>query len=309
MKITYQDGKKIRLDKYLCGQYPNISRSQIQKAIKDGGVLVNGKKTTVHHFLKIGDEIEIKIVFAEKKETKKIKVKANKKIKLAIISETDDYLVINKPAGMLVHPTDKNENDTLVNGLLAYFPDIKNVGDCEIRPGIVHRIDRDVSGILVIAKTQEMFEILKKQFKNRTVKKEYFALVYGKMSKASGTIDFPIGINKNAGKMAARPKSTGIESKSAITVYEVLKQFQHYGFLKIWIKTGRTHQIRVHLNALGHPIVGDEIYKPKNLKSRIKLDRIFLHAHTLGFNDLDGAWQEYSCDIAKELESFLEKLK
>ncbi|MFH1564352.1 MAG: RluA family pseudouridine synthase [bacterium] len=308
MKITYESEEKTRLDKYLTEQYPNTSRSQIQKTIKNGGVLINGKKTTVHHFLKCGDEIEMKVNFEEKKEEKNVEVKPNKNVKLDIISETDDYLVINKPAGMLVHPTDKNEDDTLANGLLAYFPDIKNVGEDVLRAGIVHRIDRDVSGALVVAKTQKMFEHLKSQFQNREIKKIYLALVYGKLSDSSGKIDFPIGINKHIGKMAARSKTTDIESKSAVTFYEVLKQFQHYGFLKIEIKTGRTHQIRVHLNALGYPVVGDEIYRPKNLKTRVNLDRIFLHAHILGFNDLDGEWKEFTCEMPEELKGFLEKL-
>lgn len=309
MQLTCQNEEKTRLDKYICEKYPNISRSQIQKTIKDGGVLVNGEKTNVHHFLKCGDEIEVKANFKETKEEKNIEAKPNKNVKLDIVSETDDYLVINKPAGLLVHPTDKNEDDTLVNGLLACFPDIKNVGEENLRAGIVHRIDRGVSGVLVVAKTQKMFGHLKEQFKNRTVKKIYLALVYGELSDTSGKIDFPIGINKHAGKMAARPKSTDIESKSAVTLYEVLKQFQHYGFLKVEIKTGRTHQIRVHLNALGYPIVGDEIYRPKNLKTRINLDRIFLHAHILGFNDLNGEWKEFTCEMPEELKRFLECLK
>lgn len=308
MLINYKEEEKIRLDKYLCKKYPDISRSKIQKAIKDEKILVNGKKTTVHHFLKPGDEIEIKTNLKNDTKEKNIDILPNKNIKLNIISETKDYLIINKPAGVLVHPTDKNETDTLVNGLLNYLPSIQNIGDSSFRPGIVHRIDRDVSGILVVAKTQKMFDFLKQQFKNRTIKKEYIVLVYGKMDDQSGIIDFPIGINKNSGKMAARPKSTEIESKSAITLYEVKKQFQHYALLKILIKTGRTHQIRVHLNAFGHPIVGDQIYKPKNLKTRIKLNRIFLHAQTLEFNDLDKKRQKFSCDMPETLKNFLQNL-
>lgn len=309
MPLTCQDNQKIRLDKYICEQYPNISRSQIQKAIKDGGVLVNGKKTAVHHFLKSEDKIDVKVNFVEKKEEKNIEARPNKNVKLDIISETDDYLVINKPAGMLVHPTYKNEDGTLTNGLLAYFPDIKNVGSEDLRAGIAHRIDRDVSGLLVVAKIQKMFEHLKAQFQNRTVKKIYLALVHGQLSDSSGKIDFPIGIHKKVGKMAARPKSTDIESKAAVTFYEVLKQFQHYGLLKVEIKTGRTHQIRVHLNGLGYPVVGDEIYRPKNLKTRINLNRIFLHSQTLGFTDLNEEWKEFVCEMPEELKRFLEGLK
>jgi 23S rRNA pseudouridine1911/1915/1917 synthase len=317
MFITYSDNKKIRLDKYLVGQYPNISRSQIQKAIKNGDVLVDGNETTVHHFLKSGEKIEIKKDFGNI-ETRQclVSTTANNKIKLNIITETDDYIIINKPAGMLVHPTDKGETDTLANGLLAYCPEIENAGDTQPtnRRGIVHRLDREVSGLLVVAKTQDMFERLKKQFQNRTVKKEYIALVHGQMENNSGTIDFPIGINKDTGKMAARPKSVetqnlaSLQSKTAITTYEVLKQFQQYSLLKVQIKTGRTHQIRVHLNALKHPIVGDKTYRPKNLHSRIKLDRIFLHAQTLGFNDIKGEWCEFNSELPKQLNSFLKTL-
>jgi 23S rRNA pseudouridine1911/1915/1917 synthase len=308
MNTTYQETKKERLDKYLVDKYPNISRSQMQKLVKDGEILINKEKVLPHHFLRAGDEIlipenlvEMINVVEYKKPT------ANKKVKIDIVKETDDYLVVTKPAGVLVHPTSKNEADTLVNGLLAYFPKIKSVGDkkkgeINIRPGIVHRLDRDVSGVMVVAKTQEMFDYLKQQFKNREIKKVYVALVYGVMTDNSGIIDLPIGQSNKSGKMAARPKNSEFESKPAITKYEVIKRYQHYTLIKVEIKTGRTHQIRVHLNAVGYPVVGDETYKPRNQKTRIKLDRIFLHAEQLGFSDLGGAWQEFESPLPENLE-------
>lgn len=315
MIITYSQENTTRLDKYLVASYPEISRAQLQKLVKTGKVLVNKKKVLPHHFLKNNDEIEIADDFlsvvkpaAELKE-----LVPNKNIKLEIVQETADYLVVNKPAGLLIHPTLKNETDTLANALLAYYPPIKNVGDNlpdepNVRPGIVHRLDREVSGLVVIAKNQKMFEYLKQQFKNREIKKEYAALVFGVMSQSSGEINFAIGQSLQGGKMAARPEQNESDTKEALTFYEVVKQFQHYALLKVEIKTGRTHQIRVHLNALNHPVVGDQVYKPKNLKSRVDLGRIFLHAQGLGFLDLSNSWQEFHSELPEDLADFLKTL-
>lgn len=310
MTITYSEGTTIRLDKFLTDKYPTHSRSQIQKLVKNGEILVDQKKVLPHHFLKNGEELQLPDFLGEDKVAVKIgKPQANKKIVLNILNETDDYLVINKPAGLLVHPTNKNETDTLVNALLAYFPAIKTVGDNAVRPGIVHRLDRDVSGVMVVAKTQEMFDCLKQQFIEREISKKYLGLVYGEMSQSSGQIDLPIGKSLQSGKMAVRSKTEiDLLSKEALTIYEVLQQFQHYALLKIEIKTGRTHQIRAHMNAVGHSVVGDKIYCPKNLKSRVELGRIFLHANILGFFDLNKEWQEFTVDLPEDLKEFLEKL-
>ncbi len=304
--IKKEDAGK-RLDKFLVEMWPTHSRSQIQKMIKEGLVLVNGKKATVHKWLKAGDKLKVE----EKKinTTKTIPSKTNqpliKKINYQIITETKDYLVVEKPAGVVVHEDAVHKN-SLIGEIIKKYPEIKKVGDNPERPGIVHRLDKEVSGLLLIARHEEAFEYFKKQFKERKIKKEYIALVYGEPEKEYGEIDFPIERGKG-GKMAAKPK--GSEGKRALTEFEIQKKFINYTLLKIKIKTGRTHQIRVHLNAYGHPIVGDNLYKPKKLKSKIDISRIFLHAETLGFYDMAGEWQEFHSPLPQELKNILNELK
>lgn len=232
-----------------------------------------------------------------------------------IIYENENFLIINKPSGLIVHPTTFKEKNSLVDFLVEYCPQIKNVGDDKIlRPGIVHRLDKDVSGLMVIAKTQETFDHLKKQFKEQKVKKEYYALVYGDVKEEKGIIDLAIGFSKRKSKIKMTVFSQN-KSKTAITEYEVLKRFSNFtpneqasmGFtlLKVKIKTGRTHQIRAHLAFIGHPILGDKIYRNKGLErknKKIKLDRIFLHSFKLGFFDLENKWMEFEKDLPEELK-------
>jgi 23S rRNA pseudouridine1911/1915/1917 synthase len=223
---------------------------------------------------------------------------------LDIIYENKDFLIINKHSGLIVHPTTFKEINTLVNFLIEYCPQIKNVGDDKnLRPGIVHRLDKDVSGLMIIAKTQEAFDCLKKQFKERKVKKEYYALVYGDVKERKGVIDLAIGFSKRKSKIKMTVFSQN-KSKSAITEYEVLKKFLNFTLLKVKIKTGRTHQIRAHLNFIGHPILGDRIYKNKGLARKIKnkkLDRIFLHCFKLGFYDLENKWMEFEKEMPENM--------
>ena len=300
-KVKIEDKGK-RLDKFLVEKLPEKSRSQIQKMIKEGLILVNGKIPTVHQFLKENDQIEVKEI-----KIKSLKPKTHK-LELDIISEDENYLIVCKPANLLVHPTEKKEKETLVNLVLKKYPKIKNIGENPQRPGIVHRLDKDVSGLMVIAKTSTAFEDLKKQFAERKIKKEYIALVFGKLSQPQGIIDFPIGRSIKGFKMAARAKTAPQESKEAITEYELISEHKNYSLLKIKTKTGRTHQIRVHLNAIGHPVVGDPIYKPKRLKLRKKLDRIFLHSSLLGFYDLEGNYKEFKSNSPSDLQDYLKNL-
>lgn len=304
---------KIRLDKFLAQQLPGFSRSWIQKLITEGMVLVNQKKVASHYLLKENDKIKIRL-----KKPEPIDL-SPKNGKLDIVFEDENFLVINKPAGLVVHPSLAHKKDTLINLLLAYYPKLKNIGENKLRPGIVHRLDKDVSGLMVIAKTQEAFEHLKNQFKNHQVKKEYLTLVHGKVKKLQGTITFSIGRSKKKGfKMIVRPKQ---KSRLAETYYEVISEFApyffskgagpveglHYTLLKVQIKTGRTHQIRVHLNAIGYPIVGEKIYKPRKLKTK-NLGRLFLYACTLGFWNLDDKWREFKISLPIELKQLLKKL-
>lgn len=238
---------------------------------------------------------------------------------IKIITDKPEYLVIEKLAGILVHPTQAGESNTITEWLIKKYPKIKNIGDSPERPGIVHRLDKEASGLLVIAKTQKMFEHLKKQFQTREIEKEYLVLVYGQMSKDEGIIDFEIDRGKD-GRMVSRPKinkfkvdKVGKEQpgKEAITEFWVEKKFVRFSLLRVKIHTGRTHQIRVHMFAFTHPVVGDKLYLNRKLikKSEQKLDRLFLHAIKLCFYDLAGEQQCFESDLPVELSDYLIKLK
>ncbi|MBF8280706.1 MAG: pseudouridine synthase, RluA family [Candidatus Magasanikbacteria bacterium] len=223
-----------------------------------------------------------------------------------IIFENSDFLVVHKPAGQLTHPTEKGETDTLADFLRVHFPAVSSVGDApEVRPGIVHRLDREASGLLVVAKTSAAFNNLKKQFQERKVEKEYFILVHGKILRDWGTINFPLARTRD-GKMGARPEDDE-NTREAVTEFEVVKRYANATLVKAHPKTGRTHQIRVHFHAYGHPLVGDPLYRQKKYKMRAeeKLKRIFLHACRLAFTDLNGERVEFTDPLPSELEEFL----
>lgn len=311
---TTEDAEK-RLDKFLTEHQVASTRSQIKKMITEGQVLVNNKPAKVHQFLKTDDVVSIEQKKVELKETAPVTLIAPN-----ILAENKNYLVIEKPVGLLVHPTDKNENGTLVHWLLEYLPGIEDVGEGKQRAGIVHRLDRDVSGVMVIAKTQKMFTELKAQFANRTVEKHYTTLVYGKVQEATGDIELPIGRNKD-GQFVAHPRKKGAKfqesDRVAKTRYTVLEYVKDYTLLDVQIFTGRTHQIRAHMSAISHPILGDPIYQPKHrvfnfLQRKIRvqeLPRIFLHATKLAFDDLNGNRQTFESPLPKKLETILNDFK
>ncbi len=224
-----------------------------------------------------------------------------------IIYEDEDVLVVDKPAGLEVAKEREKEKEelTLVDWLIKKYPAVAKVGPDPARPGIVHRLDKNASGLLVVAKTEAAFELLTKQFKERTIKKEYTVLVEGNLTQEEGTIEFPIA-RANSGRFAALP--LGSEAgRMAITEYEVAERFKKFTLLKVKIKTGRTHQIRVHLFALGYPVVGDKLYRSKKTKEPI-MPRLFLHASKISFIDLDGQPKEFKSDLPEELKIFLESL-
>lgn len=222
-----------------------------------------------------------------------------------IIFEGPDFLIVNKPANLLVHPVKNLKEITLVDLLLKRYPEIKNVGEDPLRAGIVHRLDKEVSGLMIIPRNQKSFEHFKNEFKNKKIEKKYLALVHGKVKKDEGIITLPLA--KDKGKILLA-KSIDLEKiKESWTEYEVIKRFKDFTLLKIRTKTGRTHQIRIHLKTIGHPIVGDEKYKIKRQKT-IQLKRIFLHAYKLGFHDLAGNLCEYQIDLPEELKDFLNSL-
>ncbi|MCX6745976.1 MAG: RluA family pseudouridine synthase [Candidatus Parcubacteria bacterium] len=298
------ENKDQRLDKFLVTKLP-ISRSQIQKLIKAGDILVNDQKISVHNFLKPGDKIKIPAQKIKNLTTAK-KLEPNKKIKFKIVYEDENILVIDKPAGLLVHPTEKMEPDTLVNGLLAKYPEIKDVGDDKLRPGIVHRLDKAVSGLILVCKTQRAFDYFKNLFQKRKIKKIYTALVHGQMERAEGEINLPIERAKGKGKMAVKSQDQG--GKEAITKYILLKQFKNFALLEVELLTGRTHQIRAHLNAIQHPVVGDKLYKQKWVKESLDLDRPFLHSTFLSFKNLDGKKLEFKSKLPTKLSKILRQI-
>jgi 23S rRNA pseudouridine1911/1915/1917 synthase len=329
IKINKEDAGK-RLDVFLTKTKPAFSRSGWQKKIKEGGILVDGQKTEVHYWLKEGEVVEMangKWQMAngkfgggeggEKLEMRNKKLRKDKNNEgrgdggVIIIKETEDYLVINKPAGMVVHPVKKLGEGTLADWLIKKYPTIKKVGENKLRPGIVHRLDKEVSGVMVVAKTQKMFDLLKKQFQERKTEKEYQALVYGKMRQSEGEINMPITRDKREGKFKTRSDEER-EGREAKTNYEVLKRLINYTLIKVKILTGRTHQIRVHLASIGHAIVGDDLYMTKNIRKkskRVELERLWLYAVKLGFYDLAGKWQEFEVGAPEELEEFFKGAK
>lgn len=295
------DHKGERLDKFLT-QMMKASRSQIQRLIKQGDITLNGKKVKAGEVLSPGD-----IIFYPEVELT-VPVKDGVAPVLDVVYEDDDLLVINKPAGLLVHEALKDESRaTVVDGLLERHPEIADIGDDPSRPGIVHRLDKDVSGLMVVAKTQKAFDALKHQFQNRTIKKEYLALVYGTLPKATDIISLKIARSKEKGRMVARTGDQ--EGKDAITQYDVLKRFSMATYVSVKILTGRTHQIRVHFQAIGYPIVGDKLYKVRGMKFReIPLGRLFLHSHKLTIRLIDGKEKSFVAPLPDELEHLLNKL-
>ena len=327
IKITDQNSSQ-RLDKFLTKDGSiNLSRQQIQKFIKQGAITVNGRTTKPHYLIKMGDSIIINNPLALwLKTTPAEHIDRPPLIRLAVIAETADYLVLNKPAGLAVHGSN-NQEQTLADILAAQYPSIKKIGDDPERPGIVHRLDKEVSGLMVVAKTQAAFADLKKQFQQRKVIKQYIALVYGKISVPSGIINFPIKRSAKGFKMAALPitnkkqtnlagrpagQSPALAGRQALTEFAVVGNFINYTLLKIKIKTGRTHQIRVHLAAYGHPVVGDNIYstaKTRIQNTKLGLNRIFLIADQLTFTDLANQKKNYKINLTQELKNVLNKIK
>jgi len=294
----------LRLDVFLV-QHADLSRSQLQKKIKAGHIRVNDKTVKAHHLVHPGDIVSI--------ADPDIAVHREAKVSTAgepeILFEDDNYLVINKPSGLIVHGGPGIHEKTLADWAVAHDPVIADVGDKpKERPGIVHRLDRDVSGVMVIAKTKAAFDDLKEQFQNHSITKEYLALVYGWLTDQKGRIDLAIARKADkSGLMVARPKST--EGKAAETLFRVERFVKGMTLVRVQTLTGRGHQIRVHFKAIGHALVGDPLYKTKKLKVQKKnAPRIFLHATKLEFDDLDGERKKFESPLPSDLAQFLAKV-
>ena len=298
LKILEEKDLGLRIDKYLSEILEGKSRSFIQGLIDSNSILVNEKSVKSNYKLKINDEIEIKMP-----KPTELEVKAEK-MDLDIIYEDKDIVVVNKEKGIVVHPAPGNYTGTLVNGLLYHCKDLSGINGV-IRPGIVHRIDKDTSGVLVIAKNDEAHNKLAVQFKDHSIKREYYALVEGKFSKEEGTIDKPLGRNKRDRlKMAIVS-----DGKRAVTHYKVLEQYNNNtSLVKCILETGRTHQIRVHMASINHPLVGDEVYGSK--KQKLKISGQVLHAKTLGFiHPTNNKYIEFDSELPGYYKEVLEKLR
>jgi 23S rRNA pseudouridine1911/1915/1917 synthase len=283
-----------RLDKYVCTEIPELSRTQVQRLIAAGNITVNGKAAKPGLRLSQGDEIDITIPPTPPRELKP------EAIPFKIIYEDDDLLVVDKPAGLTVHPAPGHPAHTLVNAILAHFPHLADIGD-SLRPGVVHRLDRDTSGVILVAKNSAAQANLSKQFKSHSVTKAYLALAKGKLEPESGIIEADIGRDpKNRKKMAVVA-----EGREARTEYRVVKYIGNYTLLEVVPETGRTHQIRVHLAAIGFPVVGDKVY---GVGSK-HLSRQFLHACRLGFKlPATGEYVEFESELPDDLQKALEAI-
>lgn len=289
MKLTAQE--KIRIDKYLINEL-EYSRSKIKRMIDSNNILVNDKSVKSSYTLHIGDEITVNEEYSEVIDI------IPEDIPLDIYYEDEYLLVINKPSGMVVHPAAGNQEKTLVNALMFHCNNNLSTLNGEVRPGIVHRIDKDTSGLLLVAKTDEVHADLAEQIAKKTVTRKYIALVQGIINEDTATIDAPIGRDANNRKKMA---VTDINSKDAVTHLRVLERYAKATLIECKLETGRTHQIRVHLNYIGHPLVNDPVYGYKKLD-----DENFgqmLHAKTLGFiHPITKEYLEFNSSPPKRFE-------
>ena len=286
-----------RIDKYLLNKI-EISRSKLQKMISNGNILVNGSKVKNSYVVKLDDTI-----FIDENYEEKIDI-LPENIPLDILYEDDDVLVVNKPSGMVVHPAPGNYSGTLVNALMYHCNTLSTINTL-VRPGIVHRIDADTSGLLLVAKNDEAHLFLAEQIKNHTVTRKYVALVWGVINEDTATIDAPIGRDKNNRKKMC---VTVDNSKESITNIRVIERYEKATFIECHLETGRTHQIRVHMDYIGHPIVNDPVYGHNKL-----IDKEFgqmLHAKVLGFiHPKTKEYMEFNIDVPDKFKEILESFK
>ncbi len=294
MELLVEEGS-LRIDKYLAAN-TEYSRSLIAKMIENEYVLVNGKKTKNNYILKTGDKIEVKDGFIEPLDVKP------ENIPLNIVYEDDDIIVLNKESGMVVHPGNGNNDGTLVNALLYHTNALSDVNG-EVRPGIVHRIDKDTSGLMVVAKNNKAHEILADALSRHEIKRDYIALLKGEFLSDTATIDAPIGRDKlNRKKMTV----TAENSKDAITDMRVLKRYKGYTLVRLSLHTGRTHQIRVHMEYIGYPVYNDPVYTNDKTTEFGQ----FLHSASIDFvHPITKEHMHFECELPEYFKEFLDTLE
>lgn len=306
--VTSSDAN-IRLDIFLSQKLPDITRSRIKNLIEDGRVCLNGKPVKAGAKIKTGDRIDIVIP-----EPQPIKAEPEK-IPLDVLYEDSHIIVINKPHGLTVHPGAGRRAGTLVNALLYHCKDLSGIGGA-LRPGIVHRIDKDTSGVLVVAKTDKSHQFLAKQFKEHSIKRKYLTLVWGMVKNDEGTIDLPIGRHLSERKKMSVRTTRG---RRAVTHYKVNKRFDNFTLIEATLETGRTHQIRVHLSSIHHPVVGDPVYGKKNMPAGLSpkltallknFQRQALHAQTLGIvHPETQKYMEFTSPLPDDMKNIINALE
>lgn len=296
MSDMISDVSGIRIDQYLTSKL-NITRSKIEKMIKEGNIKVNGNIIKKSYILNLNDEIIIEEYIENEMSAEPINMN------LEIIYEDNDIIVVNKPNGLVVHPAPGNYSNTLVNGLMYHSKKLSSING-EFRPGIVHRIDAYTTGLLMVAKNDKAHLSLAKQLEEKTTTRKYIALVWGIIKEDSGTIDAPIGRDKNDRKKMC---VTDVNSKEAITNFKVLERYKNATLIELSLKTGRTHQIRVHMNYIGHPVVNDSVYGRRKL---IDDSGQCLHAKTLGFiHPTLNKYMEFDSELPDCFINILNKFK
>ena len=301
-RLTVQaDAAGTRLDRWLTGALAELSRARLKTLIEDGHVHVGGQVLKPAYRLRGGEVIDVDIPPAPPETLEP------EAIALTVVHEDDDVLVVDKPAGMVVHPGAGHVTGTLASAALAHAPAIAGVGGAR-RPGVVHRLDKDTSGLLVIAKTVRAYDSLTRQLAARTVSRRYIAIVYGRMRRTEGVIDAPIGRHPHDRvRMAIRPGGAG---KRAVTRYRALERFPHHTYLEARLETGRTHQIRVHMASLGHPVVGDLVYGRGRPAPPVELGGYALHAANLAFvHPSTERRMEFAAAVPPRIEQLLSHLR
>lgn len=298
--FVVENEEGVRLDRYLAEEYEELSRSRIQKLIKDGAVNVNAKPVKASYRLLLGDRVQITV--PEVKEPDIVP----EDIPLDILYEDQDVIVVNKPKNMVVHPAPGHYSGTLVNALMYHCKEQLSGINGDLRPGIVHRIDMDTTGSLVVCKNDLAHQALSEQLKEHSMHREYVAVVHGNIKEDKGTVNAPIGRHPtDRKKMSVHAKN----SRTAVTHFQVLERFGDYTYIKCRLETGRTHQIRVHLASIGHPLLGDQVYGPKKCPFPY-LQGQTLHAKTLGFiHPRTKKYLETEAPLPEYFENLLDQLK